>query len=479
MGDLITVARGTIEKFGLLKSGDTVVVAVSGGPDSTALLHLLADLRDECALTLHVAHLNHGLRPDAGADAEFVRKLAAALRIPSSIETADVRALASAERRSVEDAGRQARYAFFARTAAAVGASRVATAHTRDDQVETVAMRLLQGAAWDALAGIPEARPLGSVTVIRPLLEATRTGILEYLRARGIAWRDDPTNRDQRILRNWVRLTWLPALDAGHPEGRVLLRDAALVARGAERFLGMAAEAVVAGARRQGRTIQFPLETFRSLPPDVRRRVMHLAARQVAGTELTPADVVAVGAGDAGAGHVGREVRLSGCVIRRGYDVVEVASVEPAPVREYRLPVPGRVEAGDFGVIVTAEVVERNVMPDLEGGGENGVYLDAEAVGAELVVRPWRPGDRFSPLGLRGTKKVHDIFVDKKVPRWERSRIPLVADRGGRILWIVGVAIADPAKVTAASSRVVRLRARGVRDAGRIAGRMTAGADRT
>src|SRR2546425_1302405 len=143
MSDLHDKVRRTIEKFGLLRTGDTVVVAVSGGADSVALLHLLADLRDEYALVLHVAHLNHRLRSDAGADAEFVRQAATKLGIPVTVEEVDVSALAAAQRRSLEDAGRQARYAFFARVAGTMAAGRVATAHTQDDHVETVAMRVL------------------------------------------------------------------------------------------------------------------------------------------------------------------------------------------------------------------------------------------------------------------------------------------------------------------------------------------------
>ncbi len=478
MSDFVSSVRDTIEKFGLLTPGDAVVVGVSGGPDSVALLRVLADLRDEYEITLHAAHLNHGLREDAGDDAEFVRELTKAWGVPVTIEAADVRALASAERRSIEDAGRRARYAFFARAAAASGASRVATGHTRDDQAETVAMRLVQGAAWDALAGIPEARPLGAATVIRPLIDTTRAQIIEYLRLRGIEWREDPTNRDERILRNWVRWTWLPKLEATRAGVRPLLVDVGRAARGAERLLGAVAESIVAGAHRRGRAIQFPVETFRELPADVRRRVLRLAVREVAGTEITLPDVVASGAAEAAAGRVGREVALQGCVIRRWYEVVEVAPQEPMPAREYRLRVPGRVDAADFGMVVTAEVIERTSVPVPMGYEKGEAYLDAGTVGPEVVVRPWRPGDKLSPLGLRGTKKVHDIFVDRKIPRWERSRIPLVAHGGGRILWIVGVAIADRAKVTEASPRVVRLTAKGVRDAGRTLEEMTAGADR-
>src|SRR2546428_10405329 len=155
MSDLHENAHRTIERFGLLRPDTPVVAAVSGGADSVALLHLLADLRHEYALVLRVAHLNHRLRPDAGADAEFVRQTATNLGIPITVEEVDVSARAAAQKRSLEDAGRQARYEFFARVAGAMGAGCIATAHTQDDQVETVAMRLRPRAARETLAGIP------------------------------------------------------------------------------------------------------------------------------------------------------------------------------------------------------------------------------------------------------------------------------------------------------------------------------------
>src|SRR5438876_11176778 len=154
MSDLHEKVRHTIKKFDLLRAGDTVVVAVSGGADSVALLHLLRGLQDEYALALHIAHLNHRLRPEAGADAEFVRQMAVNLGIPVAVEEADVTARAAQEKRSLEDARRQARYEFFARVAAAVRARRVGTAHTQDEQLETVSMRFSRGSAATILAGI-------------------------------------------------------------------------------------------------------------------------------------------------------------------------------------------------------------------------------------------------------------------------------------------------------------------------------------
>src|SRR5256712_5378821 len=463
MSDLQENVHRTIERFGLLRTGNTVVVAVSGGADSVALLHLLADLRHEYALVLHVAHLNHRLRPDAGADAEFVRQTATNLGIPITVEEVDVSARAAAQKRSLEDAGRRARYEFFARVVAGtMGAGCIATAHTQDDQVETVAMRLLQGAAWETLAGIPTSRRLGAATVVRPLFETTRAEILRHLQDRHVTWRDDPTNRDQRFLRNWVRLTWLPALEARHLQTRGVLSEAGRLSGAADKFFEETASMVLDQAQREGHTIQFPLGALRDLPQDVRQRVIRLAACEMSGTEVTPHDVVATRADDVATGPVGREVRLKRCVVRRGYQSVEVSLDTPAVSREYRLMVPGEVEAGDFGVAISAEVRDRSSLPAMIDGRSGEVYLDASVVGSELVIRPWQKGDKISPLGLRGTKKVHDIFVDGKIPRWERAHVPLVADADGRILWVVGLAIADSAKVTVASTKVVRLLARGL-----------------
>ncbi|HEX4840549.1 MAG TPA: tRNA lysidine(34) synthetase TilS [bacterium] len=458
MNDLQGQVRRTIETHGLLRPRDTVVIAVSGGPDSVALLHLLTAMRTEYDLTLHVAHLNHQLRPDAAEDAEFVRGVASQLDLPVHIVSVDVRALATDKRLSLEEAGRQARYALYTRVAAATGASRVATGHTRDDQVETVAMRLLQNAPWGVLAGIPVARPLGSVTVVRPLREAVRAQIVEYLHARRLTWRVDPSNRDQRFVRNWVRETWLPSLDTRAPQGRRLLWEIGTAAQDADRLLWAAAARVVEGAKQTRSTVTFALQVLHGLPSEVVGRAMRLAIRQIRGTELLPRDVSAVGRFDITSRRVGQEMRVGRCAVRRGYETAEVTVVEPDVMSMYDLPVPGRIDARAFGVVVTAEVLDRALLPQVVSGRSDAVYLDAHAVGAAVGVRSWRPGDRVAPLGLRGSKKVHDIFVDGKVPRWQRSRVPLVTDARGQILWIVGHTIADSAKITSASTKVVQLR---------------------
>lgn len=458
MNDLQEKVRRTIETHGLLRPRDTVVIAVSGGPDSVALLHLLAAMRTEYDLTLHVAHLNHQLRPDATEDAEFVRRLVSQLGLPVHIASVDIRKLAADKKLSLEEAGRQARYALYARVASLTGASRVATGHTRDDQVETVAMRLLQNAPWGVLAGIPVARPLGSVMVVRPLLEAQRAQIVEYLHTQRFIWRVDPSNRDQRFVRNWVRETWLPSLDTRVPQGRRLLWEIGAMAQDADRLLWAVASRVVAGAKQTRSTITFALEALHGLPPEVIRRAVRLAIRQIGGTELLPRDVSAVGRCDIASRRVGQEIRVGRCTVRRGYETVEVTVTGPDVVSTYELQVPGRVDARDFGVVVTAQVVDRTLLPQAVSGRSDAVYLDAHAVGTAVGVRSWRPGDRMAPLGLRGSKKVHDIFVDSKVPRWQRSRVPLVTDARGQILWIVGHAIADSAKITSASTTVVQLR---------------------
>lgn len=451
---------GTIQAHRMFASGDTVIVAVSGGADSTALLHLLAGLRARWDLTLHAAHLDHGLRATSAEDAAFVQASTGALDVPVTVQRRDVRALATQQRRSIEDAGRATRYAFLAEVAARVGARAVATGHTRDDQVETVGMRLLQGAPWDLLAGIPPSRPLATTTVVRPLREVTRAEVVAFLIRAGASWRDDPTNRDLRMLRNRIRHRLLPEVVRAYPGAAQALLDLGEAAARSDALLRRLAGVALGhhlvrsdGARR------LPRAAFRGLPAALQARVLSAVVAEVAGTARPLPRVVldrlvrvAVG------GRVGSEVPAGGAVVRVGYDDLEIVPPEPAPHPvEYALPVPGMVRAEPYGLIITAEVIAGDgrapVPPDREA------HFDAACVRMPLRVRAWRPGDRFTPRGLGGKKKVQDLFVDAKVPRWQRSRVALVTDAADQILWVVGYRIADLCRPIARTARVLRLRA--------------------
>ncbi len=452
--------QATITRYHLLSLGDTVLVAVSGGADSVALLHLLGELRAKLGIDLHVAHLNHGLRPDADEDAAYVQQLAGALNVPVTTETTDIRRLAVQQKRSVEDAGRSGRYAFFARVAAHVGARRVATAHTRDDQTETVLMRLLQGTSWDALAGIPPARPLGSAMVVRPLWELTRVEVVEYLQTRRLRWHEDPTNRDRRFLRNQIRLDVLPALEQHHPLIRSILWDLGEMMWAGEEFLsGLTQELFGHITRQRGGSVSLSLKEFQRVPVALQQRLVRRAVQHVTGTNTPLPRVIQERAVQLAArGRPGSEADLGPCLVRCGYEVLEILPHQPqvAPVH-YHLQVPGSVVAEAFGIVVTAEILEGTGRPG--ANTPNEVYLDAAKVGHTLHLRAWRQGDWFIPLGMYGKKKLQDFFVDEKVPRWDRRRIPLITGAQDRIVWVVGRRLDESTRATETTTRVVRLRA--------------------
>lgn len=202
----------------LVREGDRVLAAVSGGPDSVCLADYLARLRERRRFELRLAHFDHGLRPGSAADARFVERLGCRLGAPVHVERLPVRLAAARERRGLEDAGRRLRYRALERLARRTRSNKVATGHQLDDQAETVVLHLLRGTSLEGLAGIPPRRPLGPrVEVVRPLLCLTRSEVGEYLRYRRLAWREDPTNRSKRFLRNWVRLELLPMLERKAP----------------------------------------------------------------------------------------------------------------------------------------------------------------------------------------------------------------------------------------------------------------------
>ncbi len=450
----------TIRRRRLLGDDARVAVALSGGPDSVALAWLLRDLESQCGWRVAgLIHVHHGLRgTEADADEAFCRALAARMDLPIHVTRVDVGQLARDRRVSMEVAGREARYAAFKTAAAALGATSVATGHTVDDQAETVLLRLLRGAGSRGLSAI---RPrLGRY--VRPLIDCRRAAIRAYLDARREPFREDASNQDLSIPRNWVRYTLLPVLLDGWPGAVVALaRFAELAADDEACLMALANEAGARGDDLDG-CVALDLGVLDALPAALGRRVIRGALEGVGGVP-TFRDIEAVSRlarADKKEGQldlraltvrrVGRRLRFD----RAGGPRAESERVTGAP---RPLSVPGEVTLPETGLTIRASLearVDLAARPSLSG---QIAFLQADALPRFLAVRYRRPGDRLRPLGAPGTRKLQDWFVDRKVPRAERDRVPLVVDERDRIVWVAGFIIAHEYRVTAPAEGVVVL----------------------
>ncbi len=448
-----------------------VAIAVSGGPDSVALtwiLHALAagDGPDIAGLI----HVNHQLRgAESDADEAFCRALAARLDLPIAVLRVDVAALARERRVSLEVAARDARYAFFDTAAAALNADEVATGHTMDDQAETVLLRLLRGAGTRGLSGIRVRRG----RFIRPLLHARRADLRTYLDACGETWRDDASNADEAILRNRIRHTLMPVVaDIAPGAVRALARlaalaqddEAALMEAAIKDLPALVLSKEIAPARR---TIDIDGAALSLMPPALARRVIRALAGELApGSMLTARHLEAVcrlAASDEPEGHAD----LPGLIAEKRGDRLSLAEAVPAgepdagpsawPAR--RLDVPGVVVLPEAGVAIEVRAAVENE-GDWSRLGASKAAIRAGAVRLPLSVRNRRPGDRFRPLGAPGSRKLQDVLVDRKVPRFRRDRVPIVVDADGNIVWVAGVAVAHGCRVTAPGDGVLILEQR-------------------
>ncbi len=452
--DVLAQVRATIDAHGLLPQGSGVVAAVSGGPDSLCLLHVLLQVRDAYGIRLHVAHLDHGLRPEAAADAAFVASLAAAWQVPCTCGHADVRALAREEHRSVEEAARLARYRFLAQVACAQGASIVAVGHNADDQVETVLMHCLRGAGLAGLRGMsrrarwPEAALAGcpAPTLIRPLLDVPRQAIEAYDQAHGLEPRLDLTNLDITPYRNRIRHELVPLLETYNPQIRRILRHTADVLADDYDCLQQALQAqwpqVVLHEAREA--VALRRGAFRDLPASQQRGVLRRAIvtlrrslRDVGWLHLERARRAALVA------RSGTLVTLpAGLVLDVSYDRLVVRptgrprlgmEMPALDVPERPLVVPGRTPLAGGWALEAALGGQRRVVDE-----RHHLCLDADRLPRGLCLRTRRPGDRFQPRGLRGHhKSVKAYMIDARVPRAWRDHIPLLDSEAG-ILWVVG-----------------------------------------
>jgi tRNA(Ile)-lysidine synthase len=459
--------RRTIERHALVAPGGRVLVALSGGPDSVALLHVLVDLQSCGDLILAgVAHFNHQLRGDAAdADERFCRELAASLALPIQVGSADVRDEARRTGRSIEDAARTLRYKFLEEAADRLNADAIAVGHSLDDQAETFLLRLIRGSGPRGLASI---RPRAG-RVIRPLIEIPRAELRQYAQDHRLQWCEDDTNADRSIPRNRVRHELIPYLarDFSPAIVDVLAREAAIALVDEDRLeqeaIDLASSIVL---RNTGGTIELAAAALSSLHPALQARV----ARRV--LSIVP-----------GPGHIGFDqiqrlldltkgdpkrtsVSLPGRQVERRGDRIVVGpalSRGTTEANSFRVPlsIPGEVTLDGAGWAVSAERAESAGEAAAPGSGRAAVVaVAAMPLTLPLAVRSRRPGDRFRPLGQIGRKKLQDFLVDRKIPREMRDSLPLVVDGADRIVWVVGQAVAEDFRVTEPARGVILLKAR-------------------
>jgi len=439
-----------ITRYNMLARGHAVGVAVSGGADSVCLLHVLAELAPRWALRLVVLHLNHGLRgEESDQDEVFVRQLAASLGFNCLARRVDVGALRRLTGDNLEQAARAARREFFLECMRQAGLARVALGHTRSDQAETVLLRLMRGSGTEGLAGI---LPVTREGFIRPLLGVERAEVEQYLRRRNIAWREDSTNRDLTLARNRIRLQVLPALlrDFNPALVGALARYAELaqaendyweprIERLARRILRKRPPAVLA-----------PADRLACLPVAAGRRLVRRILEEVKGDRRRiefehVEQILRLAAEKEGHGRA----QVPGVDVLRSFNwlrFIPLDQVRPPQPYSFSLDVPGELElCGRLRLVASAT----------EWDGEPG-GLDLDRLPRPLVVRNWRPGDRYRPAGRDREVLIKQMFQEQKIPLWERSGWPVLTG-GGLIVWSRGFGPAAEFHAAAGCRRILRL----------------------
>ena len=495
--DFVRQMHRFILRHAMIKNGETVLVAVSGGADSLALLYGLHDLRSHLNCQLHVAHLNHCLRPDADADADFVQQHAAHLGVACTLQRTEVPHLVKAWKLSVEAGARKARYQFYEEVSTQIGATKVALGHHQDDTAETVLMNLIRGSGSTGLKGITPVRnfrffgatckPKLAVKSIRPLMGFTRQQIEAFLTSKGLVPRHDSTNTDIRYLRNRIRHALIPRLESDYnPNISVGLSRTADVLGAESEYLDTVAQEAFETCRVRDPDQVKALATSESVVLDrvkfqqfhiaVQRRVLRQSFFEVLAdtsdlyfTHCEAMLCLIEGNAPSAILALPNDVRF-----RRVYQYlifeVNTSSISRLPIESFAYPltVPGKTCIAALNTEITAalgDIRSREVRTFPDGRFEaifdyekvKGAFVDFPSEAFLLTIRNRRQGDRFQPYGMQGTKKIKDFMIDAKVPRDERAGIPMLVC-GDEVLWIVGYTTSEPFKIHPGTRQYLHLR---------------------
>lgn len=447
----------TIEKYELISPKDKIIVAVSGGADSVFLLYILKKLAKEYSLTLHIVHLNHGLRKKADKEADFVRKMAKEYNIPVTIKKTDIKNYAKKHKLSLEEAGRESRYAFLAEVAQKTDSTKIATGHTLTDEVETLFMRLARGTGRKGLTLIPPKRE----NIIRPLIEIEHNEIVKFLDKEKIKYETDYSNYNCDYTRNYVRHNVIPVINEFSPGFGKKIMQLREVMETEERVLDLLTSKEISKIKckksnnTKGETL-LNLKGFTLLETAMKRRVIRKLVEKLSGKNIsfeeTENIIDYITKGKTGS------ILKSHINIIRGSRTVEFWKAKNLCIKgtiqkpdKIKLPVPGEVKVGDFRI--RAKVNKRK---PVRFDDKNKAYFDFNKLVFPLFIRTKLIGDVF--CGQDYKKSIKRIFIDDKIPFEDRMHIPLLTDNKG-ILWIIGKRRAHRALVNTATKKILEIEA--------------------
>lgn len=447
--------KKTIQEYKLLEKKDRILIAYSGGVDSTGLLNLLLELCEEWSFELFLGHFNHKLRQKADEDEQFVRRVAKKYSLPLHVGSKDVRSYARQKKLNIEEAGRELRYDFLKKTALKIGGAKIATGHTMTDQAETFLMRLMRGSGLRGLGGI---FPLVEGMIIRPLIHVEHKDIEAYLKGKGIKFRIDESNLDRRFLRNRIRLDLIPYIQEDfEPEIVSSLGRIASIIREEDGLLEkIAQETTKKAVLKKNNRISLEVKPLSSLPRALARRVVRNFISELRGNlrEISFGDVESVlGLRE------GKEFPLrKDHVLRREKDQIFLKGRIPPKIRyEYRWEGKGSLDIKELKLKFEGKKIKRGKSFSLDFDDQTSAFLDLGKLKFPLLVRNRSEGDRYQPLGAPGQKKLKEIMRAKGIPLSERERRPVFLSED-KIIWILGLPVSEKFKVEKGTSDIFAIK---------------------
>lgn len=454
---MIEKVRETINQYQMLEEGDKVIVGISGGPDSVALLHILLKLQPTFKLRLYLAHLNHLLREEAKEEVLFVKELAESVKLPLIIEERNILQDTS-KNFSLQQKARKIRYEFLIQTAKRLNATKIALAHHQDDHIETILLWLMRGCGAEGIKGIPPKRKINQeFHIIRPLIKNTKQEIEDYLQAHKLSFKIDSSNLKTDYWRNKIRLELLPQLKKYNPKIKEVLDRLATLWNQDNEYLNLLSIEAKNKVLEKGR---IDLKKFTLLPQAIQSRILRGLIEEVKGNlqGISYRNIEAIIKLIKKGPTQGRLDLKSNIKVEREYEKITIYKGKREEIKkqeERYLKIPGVTEVDELKI--ETQVMAKDSLSSIPSlfSSSAEVYLDYDKVKLPLLLRHRKKGDRFHPYGMKGSKKIKDYFIDLKVPKRERDKIYLLTDQEG-IIWVMSVnRIDERVKITASTKKVI------------------------